>query len=46
VLSLDDLITNKRRVGRLQDLADAEKLERRRAELGGERRRPRKRSRR
>src|SRR5262245_39144993 len=36
VLCIDDLITNKRRVGRLQDLADVENLERRRAELGGE----------
>jgi hypothetical protein len=36
VLSIDDLITNKRRVGRLQDLADVENLERRRAEQSGE----------
>lgn len=36
VLSIDDLIANKRAVGRLQDLADVEILERRRAEASGE----------
>ncbi len=36
VLSIDDLIHNKRVVGRLQDLADVENLERRRAEDRGE----------
>lgn len=36
VLSIDDLIVNKRLVGRLQDLADVENLERRRAEDRGE----------
>ena len=36
VLSIDDLIRNKRVVGRHQDLADAERLERRRAEDSGE----------
>ena len=35
VLAIDDLIRNKRAVGRHQDLADAERLERRRAEGSG-----------
>ncbi len=35
VISPEDLITNKRAAGRLQDLADAEKLERLRARAGG-----------
>ena len=36
VLGMDDLIRNKRLVGRLQDLADVQKLERRRALDAGE----------
>jgi len=36
VLSIDDLITNKRLVGRRQDLADVENLERRRAADAGD----------
>lgn len=35
VLSIDDLILNKRKVGRPQDLLDVKNLERRRAEDGG-----------
>jgi hypothetical protein len=36
VLSIDDLIRNKKQVGRKQDLADVENLERRRAQDSGE----------